>query len=465
MTLIIVLLLPLSVRAESSFPKFPMTFWGQATLNGNPLPQGTLIAAFISDIKVGEVAMSEDGIYGYNHPFETRLLVAEYSGSSLLFKYRKVGDSDYIAGSTNVVYVNNFEPGKVIELNLGFTKQITVPTPPPSTPRGGGGGGGGGGIYLPPSLPSDTTPPAVPGNIKINKVSDSSVSISWTKPTDSDFSHVVIYRSNESGNYGSIVYDNVTETELIDSGIVNNIVYYYSLRSADRSGNLSNYSTQIGIKLNDGVGLDEPVVLGVTIDPRQKQIENIISEATALIGNDFYSIWSNWGTLINSNKESEPDIKYIEPLIKGKIASQETRNNIRWFISYGSPMSAKLGEGERAGVVNSFISSFGKLPETKADWEDILKISNGRWPTQRNEAKENQAKESFRRIYLRNANMDNPNDNAAVTIMSYGLRPSDRNLNSESVAINTFKWLYKYQPSTAVDWDIVRAIAYSGATR
>jgi len=45
------------------------------------------------------------------------------------------------------------------------------------------------------------------------------------------------------------------------------------------------------------------------------------------------------------------------------------------------------------------------------------------------------------------------------------LRPSDRNLNSEKTAIKTFKAIYGYNPSTASAWDIVRAIAYSGATR
>ncbi len=61
--------------------------------------------------------------------------------------------------------------------------------------------------------------------------------------------------------------------------------------------------------------------------------------------------------------------------------------------------------------------------------------------------------------------MNNPNDNAAVTIITYGLRPSNRNLNSEKAGITIFKAIYKYNPESAIDWDIVRAIAYSGAVR
>jgi hypothetical protein len=61
--------------------------------------------------------------------------------------------------------------------------------------------------------------------------------------------------------------------------------------------------------------------------------------------------------------------------------------------------------------------------------------------------------------------MNNANDNAAVTIMAYGLRPAGRNLNSEKAAILSFKYIYKKNPITAEEWDVVRAIAYSGAKR
>ena len=61
--------------------------------------------------------------------------------------------------------------------------------------------------------------------------------------------------------------------------------------------------------------------------------------------------------------------------------------------------------------------------------------------------------------------MDNQNDNAAVTVMAYGLRPSNRNLNSEKAAILAFKYFIKHAPVSAIDWDTVRAIAYSGAKR
>jgi hypothetical protein len=61
--------------------------------------------------------------------------------------------------------------------------------------------------------------------------------------------------------------------------------------------------------------------------------------------------------------------------------------------------------------------------------------------------------------------MAKANDNAAVTIMAYGLRNTVRNTDSEKASIKTFNAIYKKTPVSAIDWDIVRAIAYSGAKR
>ena len=60
---------------------------------------------------------------------------------------------------------------------------------------------------------------------------------------------------------------------------------------------------------------------------------------------------------------------------------------------------------------------------------------------------------------------NNPYDDAAIMLIAYGLRPSSRNLDSEKTAIKFFNAIYGYNPVIANDWNIIRAIAYSGATR
>jgi len=135
------------------------------------------------------------------------------------------------------------------------------------------------------------------------------------------------------------------------------------------------------------------------------------------------------------------------------------------FIHDGTPTTKRLGGGERAGVINSFRSAFGKMPRDITDWQDVIKIANGRWPGERSKKKEKEAQKDFEEIYNREADMVDPHDNAAVTIMAYGLRPNNRNIESEAAAIDTFKDIYGTSPRSAEHWDTVRAIAYSGASK
>jgi hypothetical protein len=134
-------------------------------------------------------------------------------------------------------------------------------------------------------------------------------------------------------------------------------------------------------------------------------------------------------------------------------------------VAYGTKGTLVLGAGERAGVVSSYKKAFGKLPQTEAQWKDALAIASGRWPGETSATAESKAKTEFKKVYNKNADMKNANDNAAVTVMAYGLRPSDRNLNSEKAGIKIFKAIYGHNPVSALAWDIVRAIAYSGAKR
>ena len=95
----------------------------------------------------------------------------------------------------------------------------------------------------------------------------------------------------------------------------------------------------------------------------------------------------------------------------------------------------------------------------------MIKIANGRWPSERNAAAEAQAKLEFKKVYARSAVMTNNIDENAIMIIAYGLLPLNRNLNSEKTAIKTFEWVYRHPPINALAWNVVRAIAYSGATR
>ena len=209
-----------------------------------------------------------------------------------------------------------------------------------------------------------------------------------------------------------------------------------------------------------------PQVLGEKISAAQAQLNQILIDATAVYSENIENILANASSGRDAKKEKNTLDKYIKELTKAiKNLTATDNNRLNFFITYGTVGTKILGAGERAGVLNSYKAAFGKLPKTETEWQDAIKIAGGRWPSERNAAAETKAKASFKKIYGREANMDNQNDNAAVTVMAYGLRPANRNLNSEKAAILAFKYFLKRTPTTAVDWDIVRAIAYSGAKR
>lgn len=135
------------------------------------------------------------------------------------------------------------------------------------------------------------------------------------------------------------------------------------------------------------------------------------------------------------------------------------------FIQNGTDTTKRLGAGERAGVVNSYAAAFGEFPKSEADWKNVIKIANGRWPAGTSAKKEAQANSDFKKIYLRAANRKNVHDDAAIMLASYGLRPAQRNLSAEKSAMKIFKAIYSHNAEKASEWDIVRAIAYSGAVR
>ncbi|MFA5131189.1 MAG: hypothetical protein WC467_02080 [Patescibacteria group bacterium] len=163
--------------------------------------------------------------------------------------------------------------------------------------------------------------------------------------------------------------------------------------------------------------------------------------------------------------EGTYSVRYVNPLVGTKSLSAAALNTLNYFIVYGTPSTLKLGAGERAGVLGSYAAAYGKLPVTAAQWSDLLKIASGRWPSELSASAEAQAKIEFAKVYNRAANMSNNKDANAVTIIAYGLRPTSRNTKSEQTAILSFRYVYAHAPINSLAWNIVRAIAYSGAAR
>ena len=85
-------------------PPMPHQFYGTVTLDGNPVQQGTLLEAFVDDVKGAETTVDGEGRYGYNPIFR----VPGTAGATVTFH---VGGVEADEDAT-------WESGKVQELNL-----------------------------------------------------------------------------------------------------------------------------------------------------------------------------------------------------------------------------------------------------------------------------------------------------------------------------------------------------------
>jgi hypothetical protein len=294
-----------------------------------------------------------------------------------------------------------------------------------------------------------------------NLIKSDNVTIIWGTTNSSD--SIVFYVKKGGNSWSWQGVDSLSnDHSVLIPELEPLVIYQYYVNTKDSNGNLTRseikeFTTAAASTSNSGTVINN----GSASDYGQK--------ANLLYDNKFESILAELNELKNIILEQNVKIKYLEKLMSStQQLTEKIENSLSSFIAYGVDANTKkLGEGERAAVVYSYKSAFNKLPETESELTDMIKIANGRWPSVTNEDAEKKAKEQFKKIYKRDADMNNSKDNAAVTVMAYGLRQKaeNRNLNSEKNGIKIFKNIYGRVPSSTEDWNIMQAITYSGATR
>jgi alpha-tubulin suppressor-like RCC1 family protein/chitodextrinase len=83
------------------------------------------------------------------------------------------------------------------------------------------------------TAPVDNTPPGEVSNLTAINVTHNQITLTWTNPSDSDFSHVNIYEG------GLLVAANVTGTSKTFTSLHDSTPYNYIVRTVDKSGNVS----------------------------------------------------------------------------------------------------------------------------------------------------------------------------------------------------------------------------------
>jgi hypothetical protein len=96
-----------------------------------------------------------------------------------------------------------------------------------------------------PDLSNDTVPPANPTGLA-STAGNAVVNLAWTASTEPDLAGYRVYRSTTSGSgYAEISTALVTATSYADTAVTNGTAYFYVIRAADTSGNLSGDSGEV----------------------------------------------------------------------------------------------------------------------------------------------------------------------------------------------------------------------------
>ena len=224
-------LLPVLTLADTTFPSFPMAFWGNATLNDLPMFAGYTIRAYCGENLIGEITMVESGTYGYNEATKNKLLVSNCDGD-ILFKYLPSGASEALTGSSEIKYIDGFISGTVIQKDLNFS----ITTPPSTPPSSGGGGGGGGGGGSTPPVTSITTAGEVTATIsnggKTTAISSENTKASVELPANAVNTNTEIKITAVDKNTAAPV---VIQTISVGEKIIGGFVYNFTATAGGNS--------------------------------------------------------------------------------------------------------------------------------------------------------------------------------------------------------------------------------------
>jgi len=110
---------------SAASPQLPCEFYGTATIQGTPVPVGTVITAYVNGTPQGKITVTEAGKFGGLGTFDERLIVM-------------AGENDFANGVPTITFRINeqnadqsapYQPGASTQLNLTVGSPAAVPAP------------------------------------------------------------------------------------------------------------------------------------------------------------------------------------------------------------------------------------------------------------------------------------------------------------------------------------------------
>lgn len=115
----------------------------------------------------------------------------------------------------------------------------------------------------------DSTAPNVPSEI-VASGGYKEITLTWINPTVSDFDYVEVYRASTNSTSASTRVGVLRGSKFVDTGLGINVTRYYWLKSVDRTGNKSDFSSPVSA-----------TTLFIDSDSFSQEVLNLFSEAGA----------------------------------------------------------------------------------------------------------------------------------------------------------------------------------------
>jgi len=130
--------------SSASIPAFPMTFWGEVSVDSVAAPAGSIVRVYAEAVEVGQITVTEAGVYGYTEPTRQKLLVGEGDGVlTFTIQSPNINNGIETKGTTPVNHPS-FIAGETVELNINvdIAEEVVAPSGGGGSSSSGGGGGG-----------------------------------------------------------------------------------------------------------------------------------------------------------------------------------------------------------------------------------------------------------------------------------------------------------------------------------
>jgi hypothetical protein len=144
----------------------------------------------------------------------------------------------------------------------------------------------------------------------------------------------------------------------------------------------------------------------------------------------------------------------------------EAQRYLASFVETGTtPVTQRLGEGERRALVRDWLDTVGVIPSggVEAVVADLERIASGQIPRGRNLVRERaqltRVRQTFRTLYGRDPNFQNPQENLAWNTLMYRVRFT-RDLQAERIGIQEFRATFRRAPQDPFQWAAVRVMGY-----